>query len=265
MLTSNPPMQTLTVRTLFILLACLSQTASLLAGDTQPLLWDQIQLLSEKGKYEEVLTELKAQPEETARYYYNLGTTYYRLKKMGQAVAYLEKANRMLPHDLDTQNNLSFAKEGLAQLLGPENLDPSSTWAEQVADRVSLDEARALLGFLGLCVVLLWMRAYLSERNLSKAFSNPAGWIGIFGFLITVGVYWVQRRADSVPPVVCLEASIIRSGPGDSFLQLGKASIGSKYRSLGLSPGVQPSEEWRQIRYSHDGIGWMRSTSLLPL
>jgi hypothetical protein len=240
-------------------------TLGLAQGDNTPSA-DRIKSLYERGKFEDILLLLKKMPEENFRYYYNLGTIYYLLRKPGQGVAYLEKANRIKPHEPDVQNNLALAKTALAQAIGPENVDPSSNWVEHLADGVSLDEARAILGFLGLCVVLLWIRAYFSERSLRQALFNPAGSIGVFCFLITVGVYFAQRRAASMPPTICLEADMIRSGPGDSFLQLSEGVVGSKYRFMSSAQATgEKQEEWRQVRYSTHEVGWMRASSLLLL
>ena len=231
--------------------------------------WQTAKGFYDAGKYEDALKELQAQVRDSASYYYNLGTLYYRMGNFGSSLAYLEKANRMKPHDTDIQYNLSVARSALGQVIGSEKLDPASTWPEKLADRVTLDEVRVTLGFLGLIVILLWIRAYLATRNIKQAILNPAGLLGMLGFAITVSMYAMERWSEASPPAVCLKKEIIRSGPGDQYMQLAQAEAGSKVRLLELtSSDVSPNsavELWRQIRFSHDGIGWVRSASLLAL
>jgi hypothetical protein len=247
--------------------------------------WQDLKNLYDSQNYEAALKELQAHPQENSHFYYNLGTIHYRLGHPGTAVAYLEKANRLAPYDPDIQYNLTLAKSVLSDSIGLSQLDPASTWTEQLADRVSLDEVRATLGLLGLIVVLLWTRAYLKTRNLKKVFIQPAGFLGLLGFGLTVGVYGVQRLGSSCPPAICLEKQSIRSGPGQQFMELAQTIPGAKLRLLGASaPAAQPtstpsalvtgdptqpsspsSEIWQQVRYSPDGIGWIKSSSLLML
>src|SRR5205807_615311 len=93
-------------------------------------------------------------------YFYNLGTASFRSGKIGAAVAYLEKANRLEPHDPATQHNLQIAREALGQAIGRSHLDPASTWSEEIADHVTLNEIRGTLGLVGTILVLVWLRAY---------------------------------------------------------------------------------------------------------
>ena len=238
--------------------------------------WEETKGLYDSYRYEEALKSFLDHPENNAAYYYNLGTLYYKLHNLGASVAYLEKSNHLKPHDPDIQFNLTLARMKLGQAIGQEKLDPSSTWTEQLADRVSLDEVRSTLGLLGLIVVLLWIRAYVKTRNLKKMIFQPAGIIGLVGLVITICMYGIQRWAEAYPPVVCLEKQAIRSGPGAHYAELAQIDGGSKLRLLG--PSAQDSalntlestpgnsqEIWRQVRYSEDGVGWVKAAGLLTL
>jgi tetratricopeptide (TPR) repeat protein len=244
--------------------------------------WQNAKKHYEAGNLEDALQELQSRSREDAHYFYNVGTIYYRLGKTGLAVAYLEKANRINPHEPDIQFNLAMARSTLANFIGTDRLDPASTWTEQLADHISLDEVRGTLGLFGLAVVLLWIRAYLKSRNLRQMLIQPAGILGLLVFGITLGIYGVQRWAANSPLAVCLEHQTIRSGPGAHYMELFRAEAGSKLRILGpamtsnlsasdiasgnpTSGSIENPEIWRQVRYSSDGIGWIKSSSLLVL
>lgn len=249
--------------------------------------WDEVRALDDSGKTEEALRVLLTHPKQTASYYYNLGTVQQKLGRPGSAVAFLEKANRLKPYDPATQNNLKLARESLSQLVGTERLDPASSWLESVADRVSLDEVRGGTGLVGFILVLIWLRTYAKTRDFTRTILQPVGYFAVLGFAITLGLYAMGRYAEGHPPAVLTEREVVRSGPGDRYLELGRAEAGTKVRLLGPTseeaaeapaPAASPvslpvasdptpstPHLWRQVRFSEDGIGWVRASSLLLL
>ena len=245
--------------------------------------WQEAKTNYDTQKFQEALKAFQEHPKNDASYHYNLGAVYYRLGKMGAALGHFEKANRMSPHDPDIQYNLSLVKNQLSRSIGAEKLDPASTWVEEISDRLSLDEVRTAIGLLGLILVLLWTKTYLSTQTLKTALLNPKSLLALAGFIVSSSVYGIQRWGDSCPPAILLQKQTIRSGPGDHFIELAQTDEGSKLRILGPSattagsppagnvtgdPTQQPeggSEVWRQVRYSQEGIGWIRASSLLIL
>jgi tetratricopeptide (TPR) repeat protein len=231
--------------------------------------WQQAKNLYDSEKFQDAALELQKNAHlshDSASYYFNLGTIYYRLGRLGEAVGYLEKANRTSPHDPDIQYNLNLIQNALGRVIGAEKLDPSSTWVEQLADRISLEEVRTTLGTVGILVILLWLRVYLKARSLRRLLMNPACLIALVAFGLTSGVYGIQRWAEASPPAICLSRQVIRSGPGDHFLELAKAEEGSKIRILGPSANDSTKNEiWNQVRYSREEVGWIRASSLLAL
>jgi hypothetical protein len=262
------------------------------AQTTQPLVesrsWQQASSHYQSGNFAEAFRDLQSQPSDDARYFYNLGTVLLRLGRLGHSLAYLEKANRMQRHDPMIQHNLQIARSSLGSVIGAGRLDPASTWAEEIADRVTLEEIRGALGLVGSILVLMWMRFYLRTRRLRKTLLHPAAIIASAAFVITCGLYAAERLAESHPPAVLLERQTVRSGPGDHYLELAEIESGMKLRILGpiadstttavstlgssetmsganAPAAPKPGEPWRQVRYSQDGIGWVRASSLLLL
>lgn len=67
----------------------------------------------EKGKYEEARVGYESLVEEgraSAELYFNLGNTYFKLKRIGPAILYYEKALRLDPSDADIRANLELAE-----------------------------------------------------------------------------------------------------------------------------------------------------------
>lgn len=236
--------------------------------------WKEARELYDGGKYEAALDAFKQNPSADASYYYNLGNVHFRLGKFGLAIANYEKAKYLRPHDPDIRHNLKLAQTNLIKTSGRENLDPASSKIESIVDNIPIEEARAILGLTAFLIIFMWTRPYLRTRSLRKTIRHPAGLCAVLAFAITGVLFLAKHTAAANPPAVCLERLIIRSGPGDTYLELTKIDEGTKIRVLG-SGVEQPTsdtakESWRQVRYAinEDGdelIGWIRESGILLL
>jgi tetratricopeptide (TPR) repeat protein len=225
--------------------------------------------LQKEKKFDAAIEELQKHPdEENGAYYYNLGTLHYQAGRLGTGLAYLEKANRLQRHDPDIQENLRIARKALKKDLGEGGeLDPSSDWLHHLADRVGLDEIRGAAGLVGFVLIFFWTRSYRKFRSLRKTFSQPAGIMGLIGMAMVAALYVASRVSEASPPAAFLRPDVIRSGPGETYAELSRAEAGTRTRLTGLSANSEspPVEPWNQIRYGDAGIGWVKSSSLLPL
>src|SRR4051794_20660270 len=75
--------------------------------------WKEANALYDSKKYDEALQNLQTHPRNDFSFYYNLGTIHLRLGHLGPALAYLEKANHLHPHDSEIQSNLALARSDL--------------------------------------------------------------------------------------------------------------------------------------------------------
>ncbi|MDR3605898.1 MAG: hypothetical protein P4M08_00795 [Oligoflexia bacterium] len=259
--------------------------------------WNSVQSLARSGKAEEAYQLLLKRPQTNATDYYNLGTLALQAGHVGPSIAYLEKANFLKHHDPDFLHNLELARGALSKTIGAEQLDPSSTWSEKLADHVSLEELRGVLGLLALAVCLLWTRVYLRTRDFRKCLVDAGSLLGVLTLALAMGLYFAEIAASARPPVVLLTHTSVRSGPGNDFSELSAIDAGVKLRMLGSakassqsepalpgapsllgSPGGSgdasagssaaaggPSEIWFQVRYSAEEIGWIPASSVLVI
>jgi hypothetical protein len=233
--------------------------------------WQEAHRLYEAGKYEDAFQSLSAQPSHNDPiYFYDLGTIAYRLGRTGAALAYFEKANRLKRHDPDIHHNLELVRSDLEKTLGASKLDPASTWTEDLADQVSLEEIRGVFGAIMLILALFWIRTYRKSRNLKETLMRPAAMVGAIALLLVAGLYWTETLASSRSPAIALSRQIVRSGPGDGYVELAQVDAGTKVRVLDSavsneSHGGAAPEKWLQVRYSQDGIGWVRTGGFLVI
>jgi hypothetical protein len=229
--------------------------------------WSQAKSRFDSKQWQEAIAELLAHPRPLeSSYHHNLGTTYLYSGEVAPAVAHLEKANRLRPHQPDIQNNLNLARQRLGEKMGQDRLDPASSGIEQLADQVPQEEVRANLAFFTLCLILVWIRNFSRSKKISSTFLHPASYLAMSAEALSLLIYLSSLWASHYPPAMILHSGVIRSGPGEHFQQLEQAECGVKVRILGpSSEGEGDHEIWNQVRYDHESIGWIQAKNLMPL
>src|SRR4051812_24714131 len=117
--------------------------------------------LAAAGQIREAIQLLQQSPTYDASYFYNLGILYGKLNQSGLAHAYLQKANRLNPHDPEILRNLKIARGQLEkQLVETQSeigVDSASNQFEQFSDRIQGDEILGVIGLVLVVVSLLWI------------------------------------------------------------------------------------------------------------
>lgn len=228
--------------------------------------WGEFKALYDAGKYDEALQALRAHPADSSAYYFNLGNTHYRLGQYGIAAGYFEKAKQRKPFDPDIQAGLNLAQGALERQGGKQSWDPSSSWLESLADGIRLEEIQGVLALVAFVTLFFWARTYRRSRSLRATILSSSGVLCVLAFLLTSGLFLARRTADQHPPAVVLQEQIVRSGPGESYSDLVRLQPGIRIRLLGPSVAATGGADvWKQVRYSEDGIGWIRASGLLLL
>lgn len=225
--------------------------------------------LAAAGQYRLAIQTLQQTPTYDASYFYNLGVLYGKLNQSGLAHAYLEKANRLNPHDPEIIRNLKVAKAQLQKQLVEAHseigIDSASNQFEQFADRIQGDEILGVIGLVLVIASLLWIRAYLKTRHLTKTFLKPSGWFGVLALILVTAFYGVYKAGSHNPPAAVLIKQPLRSGPGMNYPEITSIEPGVKVRMMGSAVTVNENELWQKIRYKSDLTAWIPLSNLLPL
>lgn len=222
--------------------------------------------LYDQKKFDEFIQELKLSPRDSGYYHYNLGNGYFQTGDYGKALAHYEKANRSIPHDPDIQFNLKVSREILEKTLGEHRIDPSSSPLELLADQIPLNEVRGIIGLIFFFLAVFWIPTWVKTKNLRSVFLGKASLLGLSALALTLSLLGIQRFSLLSPPAVVIERAAIRSGPGETFLELSQMEPGTKLRTLGPTETPPSTQEtWRQVRWSQEDVGWIKDQSLLLL
>lgn len=238
----------------FLLMTCLL-TGSVAFGNESYL------ELYQRGAYEEALSALESSADaqnQTPDYFFNRGVIYHALQKPGLAVANLEKA-KSLSDDERVSPALSAAQSRLAQMIGASRLDAASFSLESWGDELPLEWTwMVLVVFSVLGVISVFIGKPGKKRSFSTMSFRVTVALMIGGALIFSWDLWMTRHA----PAMVVQSEIIRSGPGNSYLERGSVETGMKIRLI----GVNPLQGWYKVRFDAAGEeGFIPASSLLLL
>ncbi len=232
------------------------------AGD-----WNEFQNLYTSGQLEPALQWLKQHPSQTSSFYYNQGTVLFRLGQFGQATAYLEKAHQLDPFNSAIETNLSLARGKLAALIGETRVDPAGSWLDAVVPRLPTGDLMSVVSVLLILACLALTNRYRKIRLARRTLVSAAGAVSLGCLIALISLGALRSGAMTSPAAACLESQVVRSGPGDRFLELSRLETGAKVRLTGdaLSEEGNPTQVWRQIRFAPSAVGWVKASSLLLL
>lgn len=222
---------------------------------------------------------------QSLEHFFESATSFYQLGNYSKARAYFQKAYfsaprglvSLLPHSIRNTCKKNFELADQALRTGSQR----ETWAfkettgtelEQLSDTLALDFAPDWSMGLGiLCLLLYVARAIQIQRacNQWKDYLRRLFTQGI-GLLATVFtgawavLFVLVAVGQTTRPAAVLSPIVVRSGPGERFLELARIPEGITVRHLDTNEFAGPPEEiWEQIRYSAEGIGWVRTANLL--
>ena len=218
-----------------------------------------------------------AQAQRLAGETYNLGTTYLEEDQPGKAHEWLLFSRSLASKDATIQHNLSLAAERLGARIGKAALEPARAEWEAFVPRSALKAALDLFFGLLLCLALgleLWKRLAPDAKPVSsntdlrsflpKTWSMAAIGVGLAGLGVTQ-VALVE--SDHEAKAVLCEETVLRSGPGDSYVSLATLSPGVVLPVESAKIGKGPSSQgrWLKVRHAQGELGWIPESASLPL
>jgi tetratricopeptide (TPR) repeat protein len=198
--------------------------------------------------------ELKFTP---AALYYNLGNSYYRSGKMGQAIVSYRRALRLDPRNLDISENLKTARSQTTDGVAAPGLPAPVRSFLFVYYYIGFDELVWVSGILTvlLCLVAA-IRIYLPHRWVKTLFLCILFLLLVAGSSAGAHWYFIHVRASAV---VTADESIVRVGPGDSFLEIFILHDGAEMRVL------QRDGDWMKVQIQIENDvkrGWIQQKNI---
>ncbi len=152
---------------------------------------------------------------ENGRLFYNIGNVYFRLGDMGKAILNYRRAERFIPHDLNLQQNLTYARSRLIDRIEPKPetqvLRTIFFWHYDLGGTVRAWLLAAAAGFFWLAagISLLLRRSWLRYLTVFWA---------LVSLLLAGSVALDAYEQANIHPGVILEGEVIgRKGDSTTF------------------------------------------------
>ena len=202
----------------------------------------------------------------SAERYYNLGNSYYRTGKLGQAIISYERALRMDPSNQDIKDNLEYVntkitdKPSVNESLVSEAMDTASqslhpnSWAW-----IAL--ATFILALAGVCLYF-----FVDSVKLRKLGFFGAGVLLILCILANIFAYRGARKATATNTAVIVTPSVILSTtprqPKDRTEEAMLLHEGTKVEILDSISGQKEKEMWYDVKVDDTHRAWISSEAI---
>ena len=192
--------------------------------------------------------------ERSGSLYYNLGNTYFRVGKKGQALAAYERAKLLLPRDKDIEWNMNILKSVLTDRLEAPDDNIAVFWLKEAAAKLTLDElAASVMLLLSIFLLMILVTLLLPRLRLLPQFIQvlivPVAALAIVLFAFK---WWNLKE----PRVVVLDKEIYAHyGPSQKETKAFLLHEGAEARVL------DESKDWIYITLDNKSSGWIPRAS----
>ena len=202
--------------------------------------------------YESLLKADRVSPD----IFYNLGNSYFKMKKTGKAILNYERALRLAPRDRDIRLNLKLAGSMSVDKI---ELPERGFMVNLILfpyDRLNVDELTAITSvlFLAIVLILIFSIFFISGRTM---FFYCAG--GLAGLFILFAIFLASKIHTEVfteHAVIVSDKVDVRSGPKEDYLLQFTLHEGTKVRL------VEKRQGWYEVDLSKELKGWLPEDSV---
>jgi hypothetical protein len=220
-----------------------------------------LQPLLQEKRWKEAIELVRPQLGEDAAWHYNAGTLALLDGNPGLAKAYLEKAAHLAPGQDQIHHQLQLAREQVGKMRGVSNIDAPLSLPLQVGQTLRIwPEFEGLILVLLLVLSALGISFYRRVRVFRRWIRNPWVHLGLALGLPALLALQLALHAKGTPWAVFVQEGVLRSGPGERFLDMGRPAPGMRMPRTGIQDA-----EWIQVLFKPGQRAWVNTSSVLLL
>lgn len=191
----------------------------------------------------------------SARLWYNMGNTYYKLQDDGKAILYYERALKLDPSNSDVKHNLEIARLKILDKIETVPEFILTTWTKDLRNTMSSDKwawtGVALLFIVALLLLAFRFAPLASQRKISFVLACLVSLCVILSFAFSISLKSNVESGDGA--VVLVPVSNVKSAPNSTGGNLFILHEGTKVEIL------EHVGQWSRIELSDGRQGWMLS------
>lgn len=227
-------------------------------------LWERANAFYTTEEYQKALNvylQILNSGEESAKLYFNLGNSYYKVGDMNNAILNYERAKLLAPHDEDIDFNLKMANQYVVTSIDELPQPFFMRWKQSVvnlypADTWSLISISAFIFFLILLGLFVFSKT-VSIRRISF-------WLGIVvvifsGFTYSFASHQKKNTEIRDHAIVFCPRVTVKSSPAESGTDLFLIYEGLKVQI------TDSLNTWREIKLADGNEGWLPDSCIVRI
>lgn len=228
-------------------------------AETPREIFRQANLNYENEEYEEAISlyeELVEKDSVALAVFYNLGNSYFKLRKIGKSILNYERALRLAPRDREVRVNLKLAKGMIVDKI---QINARGFLLDMVLflyDRMSVNELTVIgaIFYFSIISILVFSIFLVTMRRRLFVIASSLG-LGLA--LFTIFLVAKIHSENFVKSGILLSSKVdVRSGPSKEHAVLFTLHEGTKVRIL------EERRSWYEIDLSGDLRGWLPKDTL---
>ncbi len=195
---------------------------------------------------------------ESGSVYYNMGNCYYKMRDIGHAILYYERAKRLIPGDEDLKANLALANLSVVDQITPQSefiFFRIVRWFVHILPRSTLVGVVITTYLVTISSLIMWI---VTKKRMLQLTGFRLG--VLFGILFLVfGLSLIGNIRESetrIEAVVLVDKVDALSAPGEEGIEVFSLHEGTKVTL------DQTSGEWVEIVLADAKVGWMKQEDL---
>ncbi|MBC9794349.1 tetratricopeptide repeat protein [Sinomicrobium weinanense] len=227
-------------------------------------LFEEATSLYNDGKYEEAAENYRAildQGEHSSAVYYNLGNSYYKLKRIPESIYYYEKALQLSPNDKDIRNNLAFARNMTIDAIEQVPQTGMSKFWENFAGNFHYNTWAGIAVFFAFLSALLFLFYYYLSSSVKKRIFFASSILSVICLLFCVYVAYdrYQESVNTNFAIIFAEEARVKSEPNSRSEEAFLLHSGTKVQVL------ETLDDWKHIKLADGKTGWLRQGDMKAL
>lgn len=210
----------------------------------------------DSGNYVQALEVINTYPAEmknSANYFYNLGNTYFKLSKIGEAIYYYKRALELNPRDPDLKYNFSLASKKTVDKI-EKSLSINSILSFK--SFMNLFEEFVLFAVVSFVFWVLLILKVKIKSTWNETITTTAYLLLPIYLIIAVIVTKDCFDTDNFGVIIANESDVM-SSTGDSGTLLFKVHAGSEFSVQDIDK--QQHEKWIKIELADGKRGWIQA------
>lgn len=257
---------------LFILIILTSLTLPIKAASTA--LADSAYNNKNYEKAEELYSKVLNEEGPSAGLLYNLGNTYYKLGKDGEAMLCFERAKKLSPGDKMINQNLNFLRNKVldankGELRGKAgNLDPDpENFMVGIYNLIAVETQSNYWAVFAVMSFILFLGGLALYMFTPNVLARKTGFFSALTFFIFTAIFLIfaylgAREFKRQDQVILTEftTQLLKEPNATGAPATTPLHKGTKLKVLETQKGGN-GEEWMKVKLNSENVGWIKKTS----